>query len=178
MLMQPTRLLDSAKKSTSDPWIIHSTTLSSPPSIVLEAIERYLKVRGNVLNLVVPVGKGEERGSMAFSCEVSVESEGHPNKAIIGRFDDRLELQWSARSASCPSFKGRLTIRPFGTGTELILKGQDQPLPDEFIFSARLGQGSFEHAMSAAEHSFLEQLKAVLEVEFEMFTKTIEHETR
>lgn len=116
--------------------------VSAPPSIALEGIERYLRVRNNRIVILV----------QPKSCVATLSVLSHPNNAIVSRFDDRIELSWHAYDVSCPDVSGRLTIRPLGNSTELIFKGRcDAP----------------HTTARGIVRGVLEQFKNALEVEFE-----------
>ena len=126
--------------------------IASPPSVVLDALQRYFNAHGNVLHLM------EER--------ISVEHEAHPSKAMIARYDDRVVFRWSPLEDAGPTFAGRFTIRPQHTGTELELKG--------WCVAPTLTSGTFvpgavfdKHTVEAMIRSLLDEVKIVLEAEFE-----------
>ncbi|MGH7659941.1 MAG: hypothetical protein ACRENA_03345 [Vulcanimicrobiaceae bacterium] len=128
--------------------------VSVPPSLALEGIERYLCVRNNRLAITVPHKDSSESHALAMTCVALVVSHPHPNKALVSRFDDRIELEWHTDDASCSDLSGRLTIRPLAGKTELLFKGWC----------------SFDDLMARRiVRSVLEQFKDALETEFETF---------
>lgn len=143
-------------------------TIGSPPSIVLGAIERYFDTRRNVLNLIVPLKDIGELGTLALEEKVDVAHEAHPNKAFIARYDDRLVVSLSSKNdGTHPTFDGRFTIRPLGCRTELHLKGR-YTTPTCPLDDAAPGIAFDEHVVGGTIRGFLEELKAVVETEFEM----------
>lgn len=119
------RLLDEYRTAPRDAThpIDDFVVLDAPPSIVVSAIERYLDVCGNILDIVVPVGDRSKTQSLAVDAKIVVDRESHRNRAIIGRFDDRLEVFFSLVGTQRSFFRGRFTVRPLGVRTELQLKG-------------------------------------------------------
>ena len=126
--------------------------VSTPPSLALEGIERYLRVRNNRLDIAVPKKESSEAHALAMTCVALVASRPHPNNALVSRFDDRIELEWHTDNASCPDLSGRLTIRPLAGKTELIFKGW---CGFDDLIARRIVR------------CLLEQLKVALETEFE-----------
>jgi virulence-associated protein VagC len=128
--------------------------VSVPPSLALEGIERYLRVRNNRLRIIVPRRQSSESHTLATTCVARVVTRSHPNKALVSRFHDRIELEWHPDDASCPDLSGRLTIRPLAGNTELIFKGRC---------------GFDDVTARNVVHGVLEQFKDALETEFETF---------
>ena len=139
--------------------------VASPPSIVLEAIKRYLELQHNIIHLLVPLKDTDALGTVALESKVLIDHEPHPNRAMISRYDDRLVVRWKPLDGAGPSFEGRLTIRPQGTGTELHLKGCSV-LPTQPINTYVPGAALDEHAAEAMIRSLLETLKSIIEAEF------------
>lgn len=106
------------------PILIERLEVSVPPSIALDGIERHLHVREGRLAVATPVKRDDEPRTLAITCLPLLTVHAHPNKALIARFDDRLEIAWDGDGPGCPSVWGRLTIRPLGTKTEMVFKGQ------------------------------------------------------
>lgn len=152
----------STQERTPTYRVDQNTLIACPPSIVLEAIERYFKRRGKALDLSVPVKDIEDPDILAPDAHVTVDSEAHPNKSFIGRYDDRLVLRWYANGERVPRFTGRFTIRPLLPGTELTLKGQYQ-----------LPLGLPRRCARCRIQLLLETLKAVLETEFEAKARSV-----
>jgi hypothetical protein len=126
--------------------IEESVVVASPPSIVLEEIERYLTVREAMLDVIPTETLTFGRPTLEGNFRVQFES--HPNCSIIGRYDDRLSLCWGTLTDELrPSFCGRLTIRPAGTKAELILKGLRQS------------------PLDTSPHRLLNELRDVLEIQ-------------
>lgn len=132
--------------------------VSAPPSLALEGIERYLRVHNNRLAFTVPHEKLAEPHASAMTCVALVATHSHPNKAVVSRFHDRIELEWHSDDASCSDLSGRLTIRPLAGKTELFFKG---------------GCGFDDHAAPRIVRSMLEQFKVALETEFETLKDSI-----
>lgn len=126
--------------------------VATPPSIALEGIERYLRVRNNWLVIMAPQKSAPGSRSSAITCFARVVARSHPNKALVSRFHDRIELEWRAEDASCPDVSGRLTIRPLAGKTELIFKGRC---------------GFDDLTARSVIRCLLEQFKDALETEFE-----------
>lgn len=140
--------------------------IASPPSIVLGAIQRYFDIQGNVVHLIVPLMQANAFGTIALEKKVLVAHEAHPNRALIGRYDDRVVIRWTPLEGAGPAFEGRFTIRPKGTGTELGLKGRCVP-PTESLSLYVPGAVFDEHVAKAMILFLLEQLSAVVEAEFQ-----------
>ena len=98
--------------------------VSAPPSLALEGIERYLRVRNNRLAITVPHKESSESHALAMTCVALVATHSHPNNALVSRFYDRIELEWHSDDAFCSDLSGRLTIRPLAGKTELLFKGR------------------------------------------------------
>ena len=126
--------------------------VSAPPSLALEGIERYLRVRNNRLAITVPHEEFAETHAFAMTCVALVATHSHPNKAVVSRFDDRIELEWHTDDASCSDLLGRLTIRPLAGRTELLFKGRC---------------GFDDLTARRVVRCVLEQFKVALETEFE-----------
>lgn len=140
--------------------------IASPPSVVLDALQRYFNAHGNVLHLSIPLKKIDKLGTVALEERISVEHEAHPSKAMIARYDDRVVFRWTPLEDAGPTFAGRFTIRPQHMGTELELKG--------WCVAPTLTPGTFlpgavfdKHTVEAMIRSLLEEVKSVLEAEFE-----------
>jgi hypothetical protein len=149
--LENARFFRAAQRTASANLIDHSVTVACPPSNVLAGIVRYFELRGNILDLVV-VDKKRSSPLVAES-HVAVEYEPQPNRLPVGRHYDRMELTWRTPHVTQPTFRGRLTIRPSGTKTVLVLKGFSEPPLD------------FAHATG---RFLLQELKAMLEKEFEI----------
>ena len=126
--------------------------VSAPPSLALEGIERYLRVRNNQLAVTVPRERLSASHALAMTCVALVATHSHPNKAVVSRFHDRIELEWHADDAPCPDLSGRLTIRPLASKTELLFKGRC---------------GVDDLTARSVVRCVLEQFKDALETEFE-----------
>jgi len=150
------RFFRSAKRTKSN-LVDQSATVACPPSIALAGIERYFEARGNILDLRVVVGVKQSNG-LGAEHQVAVEYEPQPNRSPVGRHYDRMELTWRFPRATLPSFRGRLTIRPSGTKTALVLKGAAEP-------PLKLAR--------ATGRVLLQELKAILEKEFETLRKQL-----
>lgn len=157
------RFLRSAQRTTSTNLVDQSVTVACPPSIALAGIERYFGLRGNSLDLTVVL---DEKRSSARGAEyhVAVEYEPHPNRSRVGRHYDRIELTWRFRHETHPSFRGRLTIRPSGTKTALVLKGADGPALEPFDSAEPLGRRN--EVVQATGRLLLRDVKTMLESEF------------
>jgi hypothetical protein len=153
--LENARFLRSVRGAAASNLVDHAATVACAPSIALAGIERYFDVRGNTLDLVVVLDEKRSSGLEA-EYQVAVEYEPHPNRAHVGRHYDRIELTWRFQSETLPRFRGRLTIRPSGTKTVLVLKGSSEP-PLEIAH--------------AAGRLLLQEFKAMLEKEFETLRK-------
>jgi hypothetical protein len=149
-------------------YMVNETiTIASPPSIVVECMERYIEARGNVLDLIIPVDIAGRLGLSAFYARIVANYEEHCNPAIVGRYDDRLVIRFAFTGECEPFFDGRFTIRPLSTRTELQLKGRFSP-PSELL--ARSASRILDPgAVSLTMRIFLRELKAVVEAEFDAF---------
>lgn len=140
--------------------------LDAVPSITVGAIERYLDVCGNVLDVVVPLGHRHRPEAIAIDAKIAVDRKSHRNKSIIGRFDDRLEVFLSLFGTRRPFFAGRFTVRPLGVQTELQLKGRFT-IPPSLVQVASFG-GTFDpEIIQETIRAFLRDLKPVIETEYE-----------
>jgi len=153
--LENARFFRSARRTASANVVDHSATVACPPSNALAGIVRYFELRGNILDLLVVVDEKRSSGLVAEH-HVAVEYEPQPNRLLIGRHYDRIELTWCIPNVTQPSFRGRLTIRPSGTKTVLVLKGHSEP-PLEIAHAT----GRF----------LLQELKAMLEKEFEILRR-------
>ena len=150
--LENARFFRSAQRTAPANLVEHSATVACPPSNALAGIVRYFELRGNILDLLVAVDEKRSSGLVAEH-RVAVEYEPQPNRVLIGRQYDRMELSWRIPPLTQPSFRGRLTIRPSGTKTVLVVKGSSEP-PLEIAHAT----GRF----------LLQELKAMLEKEFEV----------
>lgn len=153
--LENARFFRSTRRTTPASLIEHSATVACPPSNALAGIVRYFDVRGNSLDLLVVLDE-KRTGGLAAEYRVAIEYEPQPNRLPIGRHYDRMELIWRFPPATLPSFRGRLTIRPAGTRTVLVLKGSSEPPLEIAHATGRL---------------LLHELKANLEKEFELLQK-------
>ncbi len=153
--LENARFFRSSHRNAPANLVEHSATVACPPSNALAGIERYFAVHGNILDLLVVLDEKRSSGLVAEH-HVAVEYEPQPNRLLVGRHYDRIELTWRLRQVTLPSFRGRLTIRPSGTKTVLVLKGSSEP-PLEIAHAT----GRF----------LLHELKAILEKEFELLRK-------
>lgn len=153
--LENARFFRSGRRITPANLVEHSITVACPPSNALAGIERYFEVRGNILDLLIVL---DEKRSIELVAEyhVAVEYEPQPNRLLVGRHYDRIELTWCLSPATLPAFRGRLTIRPSGTKTLLVLKGSSEP-------PLEIGHATGRH--------LLHELKAILEKEFELLRK-------
>jgi len=166
--LENARFFRSDQRNRSTNLVDQSANVACPPSIALAGIERYFEVHGNILDLTVVLDETRSSG-LAAEYQAAVEYEPHPNRARLGRHYDRIELTWRILHLPLPSFRGRLTIRPAGTKTALVLKGTLEP-PLEPLGSA---EQSAEHQQiaRATGRVLLQELKAILEKEFETLRK-------
>lgn len=141
-------------------------TVDSPPARVFDGIARYFRSRRNVLDLVVPLKRVGEPGTLALERKVIVELE-HPQRLSMGQHDVRLSFQWRPEGDTRLSFVGSFIIRPSGNGTEVILKGEYRP-PFESL-DPSLGVVFDDNAAHATGRVLLEGIKAALGAEDEMF---------
>ncbi|MEO7201404.1 MAG: hypothetical protein ABI431_01860 [Candidatus Tumulicola sp.] len=141
--------------------------IDSPPARVLDGIARYFRSRDNVLDLVVPLKRVGEPGTLALQRKVIVELERHQDELFMGQHDVRLSFQWRPDGATRLSFIGSFIIRPSGNGTEVVLKGEYQP-PFEPL-DPSLGVVFDDHAAHATGRVLLEGINAALGAEGEMF---------
>ncbi len=142
-------------------------TIESPPPHVFDGIARYFRSRDNVLDLVVPLKRVGEPGTIALERKIIVELEPHRNRSIMGRYDDRLSFQWRPQGDTRLSFIGSFIIRPSGSGTEVVLKGEYRP-PFEPL-DPSLGVVFDDQAAHATGRVLLEGIRAALGAEGEMF---------
>jgi hypothetical protein len=143
-------------------------TVDSPPSIVVSAIERYLQARDKLLDLIVPIDNARRFGLSALCASVAVEYEVHPNRAIMGRYDDRLVVRFTSMDTAEQFFNGRFTIRPLSGRTAMQLKGHFIPPPD--LLARASSSGVFDsQSASLTIRILLRELKAVVEAEFQSF---------
>ena len=140
-------------------------SVACPPSIVLDAIRRYLRAQDDVVQLVIPVGPPERLRAVAVMTRVQMEHEPHPNKAFIARYDDRVVIRCSPLDDFGPSLDARFTIRPHGAGTQLCLKGKCR-MPEASLDALIPGAAFDQRAASAMIRAWLETLKVVLENDF------------
>lgn len=137
--------------------------VASPSSLALSGIEAHLN--NNTLDLTMPLRQLGLPTSLQLSREVSVTFVARPNRSLIGRRHDRLELRWTPQPRGpYPSFEGTLTVLPVGAETELVLEGGYTPPLGHFgaAFDAWLG----ERIARATARALLQQLKTVLEREY------------
>ena len=153
--LENARFFRSARRAALANLIEHTATVACPPSNALAGIERYFDGRGNILDLLVFLDEKRPIG-LAAEHQVVVEYEPHPNQLPVGRHYDRIELTWRFPHVTLPSFRGRLTIRPSGTKTVLVIKGSAEPPLEVAHATGRL---------------LLQELKAILEKEFEVLRK-------
>ena len=158
------RFLRSAQRTASTNLVDQSVTVACPSSIALAGIERYFDLRGNSLDLTVVLDEKRSSGQIA-EYHVAVEYEPHPNRSEVGRHYDRIELTWRFQHETQPSFRGRLTIRPSGTKTALVLKGSDGPALERFDSAEPLGRRN--EIVQATGRLLLREFKTMLENEFE-----------
>ena len=132
-------------------------TIDGPPARVLDGIARYFRSRDNVLDLVVPLKRVGEPGTLALERKVIVELEHHRDRLLVGQHDVWLSFQWRPEGDTRVSFIGRFIIRPSGSGTVVALKGEYQP-PFEPL-EPPLGAVFDEHAAHATGRVLLEGIK-------------------
>jgi hypothetical protein len=109
--------------------IVERIEVSTPPSLALAGIERYLESKKARLEFVVPLKE------LGLPVELGVErniiatfAPKRRNKLMLGRKHEHVDLDWRPEGGGpYPTFKGRLTIRPSSGKTELELKGQYEP---------------------------------------------------
>lgn len=142
-------------------------TIDGPPARVLDGIARYFRSRDNILDLVVPLKRVGEPGTLALERKVIVELEHHRDRLLAGQHDVRLSFQWRPEGDTRLSFIGSFIIRPSGNGTEVVLEGEYQP-PFESL-DPSLGVVFDDHAAHATGRVLLEGIKAALGAEGEMF---------
>jgi hypothetical protein len=158
------RFFRSPQQTTSTNLVDRSVTVACPPSIALAGIERYFDVRGNILDLTVVLDEKRSNGLVA-EYQAAVEYEPQPNRLRVGRHYDRIELTWRILHVTLPSFRGRLTIRPSGTKTALVLKGTHEPSVELLHSAEQLAQ--HHQIAQATGRVLLRELKAILEKDFE-----------
>lgn len=141
-------------------------TIDSPPARVFDGIARYFRSRDNVLDLVVPLKRVGEPGTLALERRVIVELE-HPHRLLIGQRDVRLSFQWHPEGDERLSFIGTFIIRPSRNGTVVVLKGEYRP-PFEGL-DPSLGVVFDDNAAHATGRVLLEGIKAALGAEDELF---------
>ena len=140
--------------------------LDAPPSIIVSAIERYLDVCENVLDVAVPIGHRHRPESIAVETKIDVDRTSRRNRALVGRFDDRLEIFFSLVGTRRPFFAGRFTVRPLGAQTELQLKGRFSP-PPGLLEVASLGGAFDPEIVQETIRAFLNDLKPIIETEYQ-----------
>lgn len=139
--------------------------LDAPPSIIVSAIERYLDVCKNVLDVAVPIGHRYRPEAIAVETTIAVDRRPCRNRAFVGRFDERLEVFFSLVGMRRPFFAGRFTVRPLGVRTELQLKGCFSP-PPGLLEAASLGGAFDPEIVQETIRTFLNDLKPIVETEY------------
>lgn len=164
-----------------DPKIVYAIeeriTLESPPPQVFDGIARYFRSRDNCLDLVVPLKRIGDTGTLALEHKIIVEVEDHRDRSITGQDGDQLSFQWRPHDGASPSFIGSFIIRPSDNGTEVVLKGEYQPPFD--CLDSSLGVVFDDYAAHATGRVLLEAIKAALDAEgetFQEFKRTLEAE--
>ena len=155
-------------RTASTNLVDQSATVACPPSNALAGIVRYFEARGNLIDLMVVLDEKRSSG-LAAEYQVAVEYEPQPNRLPVGRHYDRIELTWRFQHVTLPSFRGRLTIRPSGTKTVLVLKGSNEPSIEPVDSAEQSAQ--HDQIAKATGHVLLQELKAILEKEFETLRK-------
>lgn len=146
--------------------ILERASVACPPSIALDVIERYLRSRANVLDLLVPLKALSLPSALALERSVTVvfETDRH-QKLVLGRHPDRLALRWKPQGdGPYPTFNGALTIHPLSGGTELELKGEYEP--PFGTLGAAFDAVAGNRAARATARALLGELKGELEREF------------
>ena len=146
--------------------------VSAPYSIALDGIERYLEARGSVLDVEFPLRALGFNLGLVFGHRVLVRFDPRRRPVEVGRYDDRLVFSWKPDPPGpFPDFEGRLTILPYGTQSEFILKGQYDPPFGLLgrIFDAVAGK----RIAAATAVSLLGKLRAVLEAEYATLEKVM-----
>ena len=165
MQLKNARFFRSVLRITSTNRIDESATVACPPSIALAGIERCFAASGHVLDVLV--GIDDTRSSESRTeYHVAVEYEPHPNRSLVGRHNDRIELTWRFQHVTLPRFRGRLTIRPSGTDTALDLKGSYEPAPPSLEPTSQVAERA--RIARVAGRVVLLEFKALLERDFEM----------
>ncbi len=103
-------------------------------------------------------------GTVVEEYQPVVAYEPHQNDLDIGRHYDRLELNWRFPHVTLPGFRGRLTIRPSGTKTTLVLKGSGEPRLGSVDSAEQVTE--YDKIARATGRVLLRELKVNLEKEF------------
>jgi len=152
---------------------LHETVaVDSPPSIAMSSIVRHLETHFGILRLSVDLDKLGLPSSLAVAHDIVVEFEVHRNRWFVGRQHDRLDLAWEPQGGGpYPTFKGSLTVRPFGTQTELELRGLYEPPLGTLglAFEAVAGR---KIAVAAAQ-ALLNDIRATLEGDYALFKEQV-----
>lgn len=157
--------------------IVERIAVSSPPSIALRGIERFLNANNHTAELIVPLrafGLPSELG-LERQATVTFVSQAR-NKMMLGRRHESVALEWRPKGdGPYPTFKGRITVRPLSGETELELKGHYQaPFgPIGAAFDAIVGN-KLAHATALA---LLASIKGDLEREYASFKDAIDSAT-
>jgi hypothetical protein len=156
------------------PHITERIEVASPPSIAADGIERYLRSKDDVIDLVVPLRALGLPTELELERPAKVEFlANRRDKLMLGRSHEQLSLTWGPHHGGpYPTFKGKLTIRPLSGKTELELAGTYEPPFGAFgaVFDAAVGH----RIAQAAARALLRELKAELEREFATFKSAIE----
>ncbi|MBV8602417.1 MAG: hypothetical protein JO359_12715, partial [Candidatus Eremiobacteraeota bacterium] len=93
--------------------------VNAPYSLALDGIQRYLEARGSTLEIAFPIRALGPKIGLGLEHRVKVEFNPRRRTVEVGRFDDRLVLNWQPDPPGpFPSFEGRLTILPYGAQAE------------------------------------------------------------
>lgn len=154
------------------PYLRETIEAPTPPSIALEAIERYLQSKHNTLKLLVPLNALGLPSNLELEKPVRVQfTPGRRNKLMLGRRDERLRLRWKPEGPY-PAFDGFLAIRPSNGKTQIELRGSYKPPfgPLGEAFDSAVGY-RIAHVTAAA---LLEEIREELERDFAAVKATIE----
>ena len=155
-------------------YVREAIATSSPPSVALSGLERYISGKQYVLRLNVPLKALGLPSELGISQAVRVNfSAKRRSPLVTGRGNEGMSLEWAAEGGGpFPAFQGTLILRPHSGGTELELKGEYTPPLGEIgaAFDAVIGN-KIAHATIRI---LLENLKSALEEEFAAFKEAIQ----
>jgi hypothetical protein len=161
-LLSDSRDYDGNRCCTVDEDII----VNASPSSVLNAVERYVDARHNVLDLIVPIRDAGRFGLYALYGKISVRYEAQHDESLLTHRKDRLSVEFRRFGEELPFFLGRFDVVTLGTKTHLQLKGH-YTAPSEVVSLLSLGRVFDPAIVAMAMRILLQELKAVIEAEYQ-----------